>query len=104
MNRRVRSSFCNFRFLPEIPALAVAILAAVLTTFALPFQPAALAQTTSATLTGTVFDASGAVVANANITLKNEASGDVRTTISNGEGYFTFAAVPPATYSVFVEK
>jgi hypothetical protein len=104
MNRRVRSSFCNFRFHPEIPALAVAILAAVLITFALPFQPAALAQTTSATLTGTVFDASGAVVANATVTLKNDASGDARTTASNAEGYFTFAAVPPATYSVFVEK
>ena len=104
MNRRVRFSFCHFCFLPEIPALAVAFLAAVLITFALPFQPAALAQTTSATLTGTVFDASGAVVANANVTLKNDASGDVRTTVSNADGYFTFAAVPPASYSVIVER
>ncbi len=104
MNPRVRFSIGHFRLLPEIPALAVALLAAVLITFALPFQPVALAQTTSATLTGTVFDASGAIVANANVTLKNEASGDVRTTVSNAEGYFTFAAVPPATYSVIVER
>jgi hypothetical protein len=104
MNRRVRFSFCHFCFLPEIPALAVAVFAAILLTFVLPFLPVALAQTTSATLTGTVFDASGAVVANANVTLKNDASGDVRTTVSNADGYFTFAAVPPATYSVFVER
>lgn len=104
MNRRVRFSIRHFCLLPELSGLAVAVLAAVLITFALPFQPAAVAQTTSATLTGTVFDASGAVVANANVTLKNEASGDARTTVSNAEGYFTFAAVPPATYSVFVEK
>lgn len=104
MNRRVRFSFGHFCFLPEISALALAGLAALLLTFALPFQPAALAQTTSASLTGTVFDVSGAVVANANVTLKNEASGDVRTTLSNAEGYFTFAAVPPATYSVIVER
>ena len=104
MNRHVRFSISHSCLLPKISAFAVALLAAVLVTFALPFQPAALAQTTSATLTGTVFDASGAVVANANVTLKNEASGDARTTVSNAEGYFTFAAVPPASYSVFVEK
>jgi len=80
------------------------LLAAILVILVLPFQPAALAQTTTATLTGTVFDASGAVVADAAVSLKNQASGDLRTTTSNGEGYFTFAAVPPATYSVTVEK
>ncbi len=104
MNRRVRFSYCHFRFLPGIPALAVAVFAVILLAFVLPFQPAALAQTTSATLTGTVFDVSGGLVANANVTLKNDASGDVRMTVSNAEGYFTFAAVPPATYSVFVER
>jgi len=104
MNPRVRFSFCHFRFLPELSVLAVAVFTALFITFALPFQPAALAQTTSATLTGTVYDASGAIVADANVTLKNEASGDVRTTVSNAEGYFVFAAVPPATYSVFVER
>ncbi|PYT84496.1 MAG: carboxypeptidase regulatory-like domain-containing protein [Acidobacteria bacterium] len=81
----------------------VGLLAAVLA-FALLCQPPALAQTTTATLTGTVFDASGAVVGGAKVTLKNEASGDLRDTVTNGEGYFTFAAVPPASYSVTVEK
>jgi hypothetical protein len=61
------------------------------------------AQIVNGTLTGTVADASGAVVPNANVTLKNEASGDIRRTVSNAEGYFTFAAVPPSTYTVSVE-
>jgi hypothetical protein len=34
-------------------------------------------------LTGTVTDQSGAVVPNANITLKNQLSGDTRRTVSN---------------------
>jgi len=100
----MRRSTCNIDFLREGPVVAVMLLAAILVILVLPFQPAALAQTTTATLTGTVFDASGAVVADAAVSLKNQASGDLRTTTSNGEGYFTFAAVPPATYSVTVEK
>ncbi|HTD54458.1 MAG TPA: carboxypeptidase-like regulatory domain-containing protein, partial [Silvibacterium sp.] len=64
----------------------------------------ASAQTSSATLTGTVYDTSGAVVPGATVLLRNQQSGDTRREISNPEGYFTFAAVPPATYSVTVEK
>src|SRR5437660_10242817 len=100
----VRWSTCNIDFLREGRVMAVLFLAAVLVILVSPFQPAALAQTTTATLTGTVFDASGAVVADAAVSLKNQASGDLRTTTSNGEGYFTFAAVPPGSYSVTVEK
>jgi Carboxypeptidase regulatory-like domain len=61
------------------------------------------AQTTNATLTGTVFDSSGAVVPKANVTLTNESSGDVRRTVTNSDGYFTFAAIPPASYTIRVE-
>ncbi len=63
----------------------------------------AFAQNTSGSLTGTVVDQSGAVVVGADITLTNEASRDVRRTKSNADGYFTFAAVPPSTYSVSIE-
>ena len=61
------------------------------------------AQNVTGSITGTVADASGAVVPQAAITLKNNASGDVRRTVSNGEGYFAFSAVPPATYTVTIE-
>jgi len=104
MTRNTTFSLSNIDFLGKSPIAAVSVLAAVLFVLAFLGQPSALAQTTSATLTGTVFDASGAVVGGANVTLKNEASGDLRSTVSNGEGYFTFAAVPPATYAVSIEK
>src|SRR5271157_962445 len=51
-------------------------------------------------LSGTVGDPSGATVPKASVTLKNQASGATRDTASNSEGYFTFAAVPPGTYTV----
>jgi hypothetical protein len=60
-------------------------------------------QTTSSSLSGTVLDVTGAIVPKANVTLVNETSGDTRQTVSNGEGYFAFNAVPPGSYSVKVE-
>ena len=99
---RLISSFCNIDFPSRLSTLSVALVLALLVSFAAVQSTSA--QQTSATLTGTVFDASGAVVADATVTLKNEASGDKRSTISNSEGYFTFASVPPAMYTVMVEK
>src|SRR5262245_36994851 len=55
-------------------------------------------------LTGTVSDQSGAVVPNANITLKNQLSGDIRRTVSNSEGVFAFASVPTGEYTVTIES
>src|SRR5437660_5428364 len=104
MARIVRFSISHIDFLRKSSVVAVGLLTVVFLPLVLPVQPSALGQTTSAVLSGTVFDASGAVVPNATVTLKNEASGDKRTTVSNGDGYFTFAAVPPATYTLNVEK
>ncbi len=56
----------------------------------------------SATLSGTVNDNSGAVVANAKIELTNEASGIVRDTVTNGSGFYTLPAIPPGSYKVTV--
>ena len=66
--------------------------------------PATWAQTITATLTGTVTDTSQAVVPNAAITVKNEQSGDIRRSVTNGDGYYTIAALPAGTYSVFAES
>src|SRR5271157_478834 len=62
---------------------------------------AAHAQTTSS-ISGTVRDASDAVIPGAKVTLINEASKATRNTTSNGEGFFNFLAVQPATYSIQV--
>jgi hypothetical protein len=61
------------------------------------------AQQLTGTLSATVSDSEGAVVPNAKVTMKNSASGDIRTTVSNGSGYFSITAVQPGTYSVSIE-
>jgi len=64
------------------------------------------AQSIYATLTGVVSDPSGAVVPNASVKLRNEASGSMRETVTNAEGYYTFASVPVGdfTYELTVEN
>src|SRR6267378_931474 len=80
----------------------VALLLVVLACSTLAVRPA-FAQSMTGSLTGTVVDPTGAVVVGADVTLTNEASRDVRRTKSNADGYFAFAAVPPASYTVTIE-
>ena len=75
---------------------------ALLTAAAL--APSALyAQGTTASLGGTVTDATGAVIPNATVQLKNEHTGDVRNSTSNGSGIFSFAAVPTGDYDITIK-
>ncbi|WP_213806685.1 TonB-dependent receptor [Granulicella sp. dw_53] len=60
-----------------------------------------LSQTT-ASLSGSVQDDSGAIIPNAHIVLTNTASQDKRELDSNGSGYFTFAGIIPGTYVIEV--
>jgi hypothetical protein len=66
------------------------------------FQLTAVAQQTGM-ITGTVTDSTGAVVPGAKVVLTDQSTSDSRETVSNGEGYFTFAGVRPGTYDVKVE-
>jgi len=59
-------------------------------------------QQLTGSLNGTSYDQTGAIVPNAKVIVKNEASGDVRQTTSNNSGYFTVTALPPGTYEVTV--
>ena len=65
--------------------------------------PALFAQVSTSRLTGTVQDSSGAVVANATVTLRSEETGIARTTTSAESGTFTFDAIPTGMYTVEVE-
>ena len=56
-----------------------------------------------ATLTGVVTDPQQSVVPNAKVTLRDVGSGSERQTVTNGEGFYTFASVPVGTYSLSVE-
>lgn len=57
------------------------------------------AQSIYATLTGIVSDPSQAVIPNAQVKLRNEASGSERETIANHEGFFDFSSVPVGDYT-----
>jgi hypothetical protein len=56
----------------------------------------------TATLSGTVFDSSGAVVPGATITAKNKATASTSTAISGADGLFTIPALEPGEYKVTV--
>ncbi len=57
---------------------------------------------TTAQLTGTVQDVSGAVIPGAQVTLTDEATGASRVIQSNGQGFYAFPALVPDSYSVKV--
>jgi hypothetical protein len=60
------------------------------------------AQQLTGTISGTVYDQSGAVVPKATVLLKNQASGDARTSVSETDGHFVITAVQPGSYSIEV--
>src|SRR5580704_18866978 len=87
------SEICSFKK----TAIATCLLAfTLLTSFC-------FGQQLTGTLSGTVYDSAGAAVPNAKVSLKNESSGDIRDTVSNGVGYFSITAVQPDSYTVNVE-
>ena len=61
-------------------------------------------QTGSTSVTGTVTDAQGNVVAGATIHLINEAKAFDRTVVTKDSGAFAFQSVPPDTYKLTVEQ
>ncbi len=65
--------------------------------------PAAYAQATTATLGGIVTDATGASIPKAQIDVKNAATGDVRSSVSNDSGAFNFTALPVGDYVITIK-
>jgi len=63
---------------------------------------AALAQTATGTITGTISDPAGAIVANAPLELKNTETGTASQTVSSSTGNFNFSQLPAATYQLTV--
>ena len=72
-----------------------------------------LAQIDTGGITGTVHDPTGAVIPNASITLTNEATGVVTTTVSTSTGTYSLSGIRPGAYTIqgeasgfetFVEK
>src|SRR6266851_3258628 len=67
------------------------------------FQLSAYAQSSTATLSGTVVDQDGALVPGANVTVINAATGQQRQAVTSDGGNFTIPLLPPATYTIRVE-
>jgi hypothetical protein len=62
----------------------------------------ALAQIDQARITGVVRDQNGAVVPGATITIRNERTGDIRTTASKEDGSFAIVNLKPSLYTIQV--
>jgi hypothetical protein len=60
------------------------------------------AQSIYATLTGVVSDPSQGLVVQATVRLRDEGSGSLRETVTNSQGYYTFASVPVGSYELTV--
>lgn len=88
-----------------LPALVRRHLVAVaaLVTCVLVFADRLPAQSLFGSLSGTVYDAQGGVLPGATITLTDQASRTVHTTVTNEQGVFVFAALQAATYTLKVE-
>jgi hypothetical protein len=67
------------------------------------FLPVVLPAQDTASITGTVTDPSGAAIAKAKITLSNPEHGINRTTSTNGSGDYLVSALPPGTYTLFID-
>src|SRR5215475_8525095 len=64
----------------------------------------AMAQTITGTISGTVVDASGKVIAGANVMLTNEQTAITRVATTNDEGDFTITSLQPGVYTIKVES
>jgi hypothetical protein len=73
--------------------------------FVLAFSAANIcAQTVVGRISGTVTDASGAVVANASVTATNTATNLTRTATTDGSGFYTVTNLPAGNYTVTAEQ
>src|ERR1700676_1607237 len=58
------------------------------------------AQVSGATIIGTVSDASGAIIPKAQVSIKNSATGELRTVTTNAAGLYTVPNLLPGGYDV----
>lgn len=62
----------------------------------------ALGQVSTGTLVGTASDSTGAVIANCQVSATSTATGDVHSTLTNGDGVYSLPSLPPGAYKVSV--
>jgi trimeric autotransporter adhesin len=77
-------------------------LAAILMVIATLAAPPLVAQTTYGTVRGLAKDVQGAVMPGANVALRNQGTGLIRTTVTSVAGEYTFTSIDPGVYTVSV--
>ena len=81
----------------------LAIVVCLLAVFASASSPLLGQTAETGALTGTITDTSGAVVPNVKITVTNPSTGQVRTTVSAGDGSYSIGLLSPGAYRVKFE-
>src|ERR1700722_5768704 len=99
---RVRSSGRLCMGVGNLNRFTAGLVIAVAMVCSLIFGVAAHAQVTGATLSGTVTDPSGGVIAGAEVTATNTATGVARDTTSDSAGLYTIPNLLPGNYEVKV--
>jgi Carboxypeptidase regulatory-like domain/TonB-dependent Receptor Plug Domain/TonB dependent receptor len=84
--------------------LFAVVILALATAMSLLTLPAFAQSVTTGDIAGTVQDPSGAVVPNATVMLKNDATGVTITTKSNNSGVYRFTLLQPGRYTVSVSQ
>lgn len=83
--------------------LAMAVVMLVAASLAVPLLPYVSAQITTGSISGTVSDQRGAVIAGADVTAKNTATGVETKGKTNSEGVYNFPRLLPGKYTVTIE-
>jgi hypothetical protein len=93
---------CAMQISRNMNSIRLILVAGIVALFALVPVGTAMAQSSSAAVTGNVADSTGAKVRGAKVLLINVDTNVIRTTASNGVGDYNFVDVPPANYTLTV--
>ena len=80
---------------PLLAAIVISLIASL---------PIGGTQTSTGSLSGVVKDPAGAVIVGAQVSLRNDATGDAHSASTNGEGRFKFDNLAPGSYSIAVAQ
>jgi len=91
------NAFVNSKCAPYRPFILLALLSAL-------FSAYASSQTQLSTVFGTVTDSTGAVIPGAQVAILNPSTGLKRSTLTDANGQYHLAGLPPGTYTIRAEK
>ena len=84
----------------SIPKLSERLFALALFALLFAFALGLHAQQTGSTITGTILDSQGKAVADAEVSIKNEATGSVANAKTNASGFYSVEGLPAGKYTV----